>query len=274
MSGEPIPARPVKPGIAFCDAEPMHSSTIDITTPDGVADAYLTRPDGDGPYPAVLFMIDAIGLRPRIEEMADRIAERGYTVLAPNVFYRAGRAPIVPPPDPADPSGREEFFKKIRPLMESLTPERIDADAGAYLEYLEQVAPGPVAITGYCMGARLALRIAATYPDRVVAVGGFHGGGLVTDGPDSVHRLVGKLQAEVYLGHADQDPNMTPEQIAELERALDAAEVTYRSELYEGARHGYTMSDMAVYDEEATERHFRELFALLDRAFSAQPAAR
>jgi carboxymethylenebutenolidase len=247
----------------------MQSSTVDIPTPDGVADAYLTRPDDKQQHPGVLFMIDAFGLRPRIEVMADRIAARGYVVLAPNLLYRAGRAPVLPVPDFSKAEGRESFMKSIRPIMQELTPERVVADGGAYLDYLAGLAPGRVAITGYCMGARLGWRVAAAYPDRVVALGGFHAGGLVTDALDSPHLSAGQLKAELYLGHADEDPNNTPEQIAALERALDDAGVTYRSELYAGARHGYTMSDTAVYDEGAAERHFDELFALLDRAFAA-----
>lgn len=246
----------------------MHNSALDIPTPDGVADAYLTRKD-EQQHPGVLFLIDAFGLRPRIEEMAERIAARGYVVVAPNLFYRTGRAPVLPLPDLSQPENRASFMKSIRPIVQELTPERVVADGGAYLDYLAGVAPGPVAIAGYCMGARLGWQIAAAYPDRVVALGGFHGGGLVTDAADSPHRSAGQLKAELYLGHADEDPSNTPEQIAALERALDEAGVTYRSELYAGARHGYTMSDTAVYDQEATERHFDELFALLDRAFAA-----
>jgi carboxymethylenebutenolidase len=115
------------------------------------------------------------------------------------------------------------------------------------------------------MGVRIGWRIAAAQPDRVAALGGFHGAGLVTDAPDSPHRSAGQLKAEVYFGHADQDANMTPEQIGVLDEALDEAGVPHRSELYEGALHGYTMSDTAVYNEAACERHFSELFALLDR---------
>jgi carboxymethylenebutenolidase len=101
-------------------------------------------------------------------------------------------------------------------------------------------------------------------------VAGFHGGGLVTDAPDSPHRAAASLKAEVYFGHADNDQSNTPEQIAALDRALDEAGISYRSEVYEGARHGYTMSDMPVFDEAATERHFGELFALLDRTLDAR----
>lgn len=116
------------------------------------------------------------------------------------------------------------------------------------------------------MGGRLGWRIAASHPDRVVALGGFHTGGLVTDAPDSPHHSAGEMKAELLFGHADHDPSMNAEQIATLERALDDAAVRYRSELYEDAMHGYTMADTAAYDEAACERHFTELFALLDRA--------
>jgi carboxymethylenebutenolidase len=248
----------------------MDSSNVDVTTADGVADAYLTRPDGDGPHPAVLFVMDAIGLRPRIEEMADRIAAQGYVVLAPNLFYRAGRAPVLPLPDFTDDAERAGFMSSLRPLLEQLTPEAVASDGAAYLDYLAGVAPGPVAITGYCMGARVGWRIAAAHPDRVAALGGFHGGGLVTDAADSPHLTAGDLKAELYFGHADQDRSMTAEQITVLERALDDAGATYRSELYEGATHGYTMADTAAYDEAACERHFSELFGLLDRTFATR----
>jgi carboxymethylenebutenolidase len=221
----------------------------------------------------VLFIMDAFGLRPRIEEMADRIAARGYVVLAPNVFYRAGRAPVLAHPDFAEPGARERFFGAVRPLMDQLTPERIAGDGAAYLDHLAELAPGPVAITGYCMGARVGWRIAAAHPDRVAALGSFHGGGLVTEAPDSPHRSAGDLEAELYFGHADQDRSMTAEQIAALEQALDDAGARYRSELYEGAMHGYTMADTDAYDEAAAERHFSELFALLDRALDGRSEA-
>jgi carboxymethylenebutenolidase len=113
----------------------------------------------------------------------------------------------------------------------------------------------------------LGWRIATAHPDRVVALGGFHAGGLVTDSPDSPHRSASLMRAEVYFGHADEDPSMTAEQIAVLDRALDYAGLVARTEVYEGARHGYTMSDTAVYDEAACERHFEQLFGLLGRAF-------
>jgi carboxymethylenebutenolidase len=231
------------------------SSTIEIQTPDGVANAYLARPD-DEPHPGVLLLMDAYGLRPVIEEMADRNAADGSVVLVPNVFYRAGRSPVKPGTD----------FQEIRPLMAELTPDRLAADGAAYLDYLAEVgSPGPVAITGYCMGGRLGWRIAAAHPDRVAALAAFHTGGLVTDDADSAHRAAGSVDAELYFGFADQDRGMTAEHIATFEQALRDAGASYRAEVYDGARHGYTMADLEVYDEAAAERHFGELRALLER---------
>ena len=244
----------------------MTGSTIEIDTPDGVADAYLARPEEGQRHPGVLFIMDAYGLRPRIEEMADRIAERGYVVLAPNVFYRAGRSPVIPFPDFSDEGARGEFFKHVRPLMEELTPERVAADGVAYLDELARHSDGPVAITGYCMGVRLGIRIAAAHPDRVAALAGFHGGGLVTDDTYSPHKAVASIRADLYLGHADNDGSNSPEQIAALDAALDAAGVDHTTELYEGAAHGYTMSDTPAYNEQAAERHFTALFDLLGRS--------
>jgi carboxymethylenebutenolidase len=246
----------------------VNRSTIDIPTADGVADSYLVQPDGEGPHPGVLFIMDAFGIRPRIEEMADRIAEHGFVVLAPNVLYREGRAPVLPMPNSTDRDSRAAFMEKIMPLIRSLSTERIVSDGKYHLDYLAEAAPGPVALTGYCMGARVGWRLAAAYPDRVAALGGFHAGGLVTDDPDSPHHSADQIDAELYFGFADNDRGATPEQVAELERALDAAGVTYRSEVYTDAVHGYTMSDTAAYDEDAAERHFTELFALLDRALA------
>jgi carboxymethylenebutenolidase len=247
----------------------MQSSTVEIPTSDGLADAYVALPDRGDRSPGVLLVMDAFGLRPRIEEMADRIAEHGYAVLAPNVFYRAGRSPVLPFPDLSAEDGRKEFFRTVRPLMDELMPARVAADGEAYLDKLSEVADEPFAVLGYCMGARLGWRIAAAHPGRVAALAGFHAGGLVTDDPQSPHHSAGSLRAEVYLGHADNDPGMTPEQIATLNAALEEAGVTHSAEVYAGARHGFTMRDTPAYDEQACERHFAALFELLERTLGS-----
>lgn len=239
---------------------------IDVQTRDGVADCYLTRPTGDGGHPGVLFVMDAIGLRPQIEEMADRIAAQGYIVLAPNVFYRGGRAPLWATPNLEDAEARGRFFRTLGPLMGALTAEAVAADGRAYLDRLGELSDGPVGVTGYCFGGWFGWMVAAAHPDRVGALGGFHTGRMVTEDQDSAHLLAARIRAEVYWGHADQDPSMTVQNIAALEQAMDDAGVHHTTEVYEDAQHGYTMADTSAYDEAAAERHFEALFALLDRA--------
>lgn len=246
----------------------MTGTMIDISAPDGTAEAYVSRPD-EGEHPAVLLYVDAIGLRPRIEEMADRIASWGYIVMAPNVFYRDGTvAELRPTDDLTVPANREAFFGSAMGRVGAYTPDLSGPDLDAFLEALLDL-PGvsgrEIGATGYCMGGRLVLRAAGRHPAEVVAVGLFHGGGLVTDAPDSPHLAVAGARAEVIGGHADHDGSNGPEQIAALDAALEEAGLTYSTAVYEDAPHGYSMSDTAAYDEPATERHFRELEALFGR---------
>ena len=246
----------------------MRTSTVRIATADGSADAYLVRPDGDGPFPGVLMFMDAFGLRPRLAAMAERIAARGRAVLVPNLLYRSAESPLVDPDDLADPEKRGAVFGRLQPMMRALTAERLAADTDSYLDFLAAVpgvADRPAAIVGYCMGGRNALVAIEAHPDRIGALASFHAGRVVTDQPDSPHLRVGAITGEVYFAHADRDQSMTPEQIKTLEAALDEAGVTYTSEVYEGAPHGFTMSDTAMYDEAAEQRHWTNLFALLDR---------
>ncbi len=248
----------------------VQGTPVDIPTEDGTADAYLAHPADGQPRPAVLLYMDAFGLRPWLREMADRLAAAGYTVLVPNVFYRHGRAPVVELPEFIDPQARPEIFQEIGPIMQTLTPELAMRDAGAYLRWLADspvVADGPVALTGYCMGARLALLTAGTYPERVAAAAGFRGGRLATEEPDSPHLVAGQVRAELYFGHADQDPSLPVEQIERLESALTEAGVRHRCEVYPGAGHGFTQADTSAYDREADERHWTALLDLLKRTF-------
>ena len=243
------------------------TETIEIPVPDGTADASDARPD-DGTHPGVLFFMDAIGLRPQIAQMIERIAGWGYVVLAPNLFHRSGSAEdLAPQADLRQPGEREKFFKHVMPRVQGLTGERMERDIPAYLAALrglDGVAPGPVGVTGYCMGARLAVRAAGLDP-TVAAVGGWHGGGLVTEHDDSPHTRLPDARAEFVFGHADKDRSMGPEAIARLGEALDAAGLTAKNEVYDGAPHGYTMADTSMYDEAAAERHFEELEALFGR---------
>lgn len=246
----------------------VRGTSVDIPTADGTADAYLVHPNDDSRHPGVLLYMDAFGLRPHLKQIADRLASVGYTVLVPNVFYRHGRTPVVDLPEFIDPSARPELFEKIGPMLQSLTPDKAKRDADAYLRWLAdcpQAADGPVGITGYCMGAVLALRTAGSHPDRVAAAAGFHGGNLATEDESSPHLVADRVQAELYFGHADQDHALPPEQIGRLDKALTDAGVRFRAEVYTGAHHGYTQADTASYNAEAAERHWRALLDLFNR---------
>ena len=236
--------------------------TIQIDMADGTTEAYLTGDHG----PGVLFFMDAIGLRPRIEDMADRIASWGYTVLAPNVFYRDGTAAeLAPGADLREPGAREAFMPAAMERVKGLTTDLVARDLPAYLSALRslpETTGQDVGVTGYCMGARIAVRAAGSDP-AVVAVGGWHGGGLVTDGPDSPHLALASARAAFAFGHASHDRSMPPEAVAALGAALAEAGLPAVNEVFPGP-HGYSMADTSMYDEESTERHFASLRTLLD----------
>jgi len=271
---------PLGPDLTDRPQQEEHVHTIEIPMPDGgVAEAYVARPQAESgsEHPGVLLFMDAIGLRPRIAKMAQRIADWGYVVLAPNVFHRDGRAEdLAPTGDLRQPDERAQFFKELAmPRVQMLTSDKAERDIPAYLGALRGlpgVSAGPVGTTGYCMGARLALRTAGLDSD-VAAVGGFHGGGLVTDADDSPHRRLSGARAEFVFGHADQDRSMPAEAIVALGETLRDAGLTVSNEVYDGAAHGYTMSDTSMYDEAATERHFEELRGLLDRTLGGRAAS-
>ena len=252
----------------------MPIESIEIPAADGTAEALVARPStGTGPFPGVIFYMDAFGLRPRIEEMAQRIADWGYVVLAPNVFYRDGTVDqLAPAGDMSTPEGREAAGKAAFPRVGRLTSDKALPDIDAWvsaLAGLDGVASGAIGTTGYCMGARLAVRTATAHPEVVAACGGFHGGGLATDEPDSPHLGLVNAKARFVFGHADNDRSMAPDAVARLGAALRDAGLEASNEIYEGAPHGYSMADTSAFHPEATERHFEELRALLDGALKA-----
>ncbi|MET9764567.1 dienelactone hydrolase family protein [Streptomyces sp. NPDC006372] len=245
----------------------MPIEQLQITTPDGEADALAVFPDRAERHPGVLLYTDAFGVRPELEARARELAEHGYYVLVPNIYYRQGPAPVTELPQHIGEDIRPAVIARLMPLIEAHTSERVLRDADAYLEFLTtrpEVRPGPVGVIGYCIGAALAMRTATAHPDRVAAMAGFHPGFLVTDAPDSPHRLVPELTAEVHIGLAEGD--MTPEALGELDRALDAAGVGHTTEIYPGTRHGFTMSDTDAFDPSGLRRHWDRLLPLLERA--------
>ncbi|MFF5716616.1 dienelactone hydrolase family protein [Streptomyces buecherae] len=248
----------------------MPSTTVRIPTQDGQADAFAAHPDDGERHPGVLLYADAFGLRPELCDKARQLADHGYYVLVPNIFYRHGQAPVVELPPYIGEAERAGLFGQIMPVVQAHTTERVTRDAGAYLGFLAaqpEVGAGPLGAIGYCMGASLALRTAAAHPDRVAAVAGFHPGLLVTDEADSPHRLLGGLTAEVHFGLAEGD--LTPEALADLTQALDATGVDHAVETYPGTVHGFTMSDTAAFHPAGLQLHWDRLLPLLRRTLKA-----
>jgi len=242
----------------------MARETVSITTKDGKCPATVFTPEGRGPWPAVIFFMDGLAIRPPLLDMGERLSKAGFVVLLPDMFYRAGPyAPLDPKLVLAGPEAR----KALGPLMTSTDNRRAAEDAGAFLAYLDtrsDVAGTKVGVVGYCMGGAIALTVAGTYPGRVAAAASFHGGNLATDSELSPHRLAQHIKAQVYLGVADKDSSYPPEMAERLEKVLTEAGVRFQSELYPGALHGWTQTDFPIYDEAAAERHWRALTGLFD----------
>ncbi|GAA1481986.1 dienelactone hydrolase family protein [Gordonia sinesedis] len=247
---------------------PVAGATVDVSTPDGTVEAFVAKPtEAHGLLPGVLFFIDAFGLRDRTRRMVEEIASWGYIVMAPNVFHRLGSIDDLDLGDLTDDEHREAIFGDAMSRVGTLTDEIAERDLPAYLDALQSlpgVADGPVAVTGYCMGGRLAFLAAALRPDDVAAVALFHTGRLVTDEPNSPHLRAGDLTATVLAVHADHDRSMPPEAIAQFEHALADAGVPHSTSVYPGAPHGYTMADLPAYNADADTHHFTELRTLLD----------
>jgi len=242
----------------------MKHEQVTVAAKDGPCNAHVLTPDGEGPWPAVIFYTDAFGIRPAMIEMATQLAGGGYVVLVPDLFYRFGPyGPLVPKEVLAG-----DFRAIIGPMMASTDNLRAAADTAGFLAYLDSrsdVAGDKVGTTGYCMGGGMAISAAGAYPDRVAAVASFHGGNLATDEPTSPHLFAPKIKAEVYVAGADNDASYPPAMAERLEKALTDAGVRHRCEIYEGKLHGWMKPDMPVYDAAGAERGWRELFALYAR---------
>jgi len=243
---------------------------VEVKTPDGTCDAAFIHP-ASGSHPGVLLWPDAFGLRPSMREMAKRLAAEGYSVLVPNPFYRISKAPFT------DAStfnfANPDDMKKLGPLMGSVNaPGNAEKDAVAYVAFLDAQKPvnksKKIGTQGYCMGGPLVVKTAAALPDRIGAGGSFHGGGLVTDKPESPHLLAPKIKARMYFGIASNDDMRQPDAKDKLKEAFTAAKVPVEIEVYSGSLHGWCVPDMPqqngkpIYNKADAERAWGKLLAL------------
>jgi carboxymethylenebutenolidase len=231
-----------------------------VTTADGAMDVFVTWPEGEGPFPVVVQLMDGLGMRDELHGHARRVASWGYCVVAPDLFYRQGL------------KGPLDFAKegeKIMAAIGGLTAQMAKADVEAALALVEGdpiARPGAIALHGYCMGGKLTLELAQAMGAKVACGASLHPGGLATDAPGSPHRHLDRIEAELYFGIADQDAMATPEQMDTLEAALKAAGVTYQLEWHPGALHGYMMpSRPEIYHQQAAETAWGRMEALFAR---------
>ena len=244
----------------------MIEHRVEIVTDASVMDTFVAHPERNGPSPVILFYMDAPGIREELRDMVRRLATVGYTVVLPNLYYRAGTGTTLDQSRTREEGPERERMWK---LMYGINNALIMDDTRALLAFIDEQ---PYALTarigcvGYCMSGQYVFTAAAEFPDRIAAMASFYGVGLVTDRPDSPHLRAGRITADMYFGCAEIDDYAPPDVVLELERTLAATSATFEVERYPGTEHGFAFPKRAVYDKAAAERHWERLFALFRRA--------
>jgi carboxymethylenebutenolidase len=246
------------------NAAAVTEADVNVETPDGSADCYFVHP-ATGTAPGVLMWPDIFGLRPAFRQMAKRLAESGYAVLVVNPFYRVKKAPT------AD-AGAATPIPQVAPLMQALNETTHMTDAKAFVAWLDKqpsVAKNrKIGTQGYCMGGPIALRTAAAVPDRVGAVGSFHGAALVTKAPNSPHLQAAKTHAQFLIAIAANDDQRAPDDKNVLKETFEKASVPAEIEVYTGAAHGWCPPDTSVYNEAQAEKAWARLLVLYGKALA------
>src|SRR5579863_5637710 len=246
------------------NAVTVSESDVNVTTPDGVADCYFAHP-ASGTAPGVLMWPDIFGLRPAFRQMGKRLAESGYAVLVVNPFYRVKKAPTAE-------AGAATPIQQLIPLARGLNETTQMTDAKAFISWLDEQKPvarnRKMGTQGYCMGGPIAFRTAAAVPDRVGAVASFHGGGLVTDAPNSPHLQAAKTKAQFLIAIADNDDKRSPNDKTVLKETFAQANIPAEIEVYTDAAHGWCPPDSKVYNEHQAEKAWSRLLALYGKALA------
>ena len=252
----------------LANAADTAGAEVEIKSADGTADAYFVHPVS-GKHPGVLIWPDIFGLRPAFKQMATRLAESGYSVLVINPFYRVKKAPTAPEhPDFNDPATRQSLMG----MMNSLTPATAAVDAKAFVAFLDNQASvdkkRKMATTGYCMGGSFVLRTAAAFPERVGAGATFHGGGLVTDKPESPHLLIPQMKAHFLIAIAESDDKKEPDTKTVLRDSFDKVHLPAEIEVYAGTQHGWCPIDGAVYNHDQAEKAWSRMLVLFSNSLA------
>lgn len=242
----------------------MIEQTVDIPTKDGKTTTFIVHPDRGGPFPAILFYMDAPAIREELRDMARRLASSGYYVVLPNMYYRSGVMELGPIPPAMDAPER----KKMQDYMNSLTIPLVMDDTEALLKYVDGQAAaskGPLGCVGYCMSGQYAVNAAARWPDRVLAAASIYGTRLVTDAADSPHLMAKKAKGDLYFGCAEHDHYVPLEMIEQLKQQLAADKANAEVEIYPAVDHGFAFPKRPVYNKPAAEQHWERLLSLYRR---------
>ena len=241
---------------------------LDIPTADGAMNTFVVHPDEDGPFPVVLFYMDAPGKREELHTMARRLAAVGYCVVLPNLYYRTSR-------DFWLTERTEAAMARMFSLMGTLNATTTRTDTTALLAYVDKLPAADatrVGAVGYCMSGPIVVWAAAAFPDRFKCIASIYGANMATDQPDSPHRAVAGLRCESYFACAEIDKWAPPAAIAQLQAGLLAAGTPHRIEWYPGVEHGFAFPLRAgIYNQPAAERHWARLFSLFNRKLRTEP---
>jgi carboxymethylenebutenolidase len=249
----------------------MQESVVDIQTRDGTMNTFIFRPDGEGPFPVVIFYMDSVGVREELCDMCRRIATVGYYVIMPNLYYRLARSVDLDANRLHDPAYAENLAWMWK-LNRSLSNTMVEQDTQAVFDFLDTDAAarkGKVGIVGYCMSGRYVFRAAGAFPDRVASSASVYGARLITDQPDSAHLLASKIKGEMYFACAEHDIYAPPETLKELQSILDKAKIKSRIEIYPEAEHGFAFPARRLFHKASTERHWERLFDMFRRTLAA-----
>lgn len=244
----------------------MIERDLDIATQDGAMNTYTVRPDDGGPLPAVIMLMDAPGVREGLKEICRRIAQSGYFVVLPNLYYRTLRTFVCGPTrnHPEAEANRKRMFD----LLGSISNDKVAADTGAVLDRLPSMPdarPGKAGLVGYCMSGAFVTAAAARHPDRIGCFASYYGTRLITDKPDSPHLMLGDITAEGYYAFAEHDEYVPLKMIADFEQMLAAAPFPSKTEVEAGTHHGYAFSDRGQLHEAAREKHYERMLSLFRR---------
>jgi len=244
----------------------MIEHQIDIQTADGVMPTFVCHPERDAPYPAVLLLMDAPGIREELRDMARRLATAGYCVLLPNLYYRAGGDPMFNSQVLVD--GSDEH-KRMRAIRTGMTIPPVMRDVATLIDFIDSfdgaTTRAPVGCHGYCMSGPYALAAAAQFPDRIAGAASLYGTWLVSDAEQSPHHHLGDIRGEAYIGCAEHDSLAPMDMVAELKTLFDASGCNGELEIHPGVHHGFAFPQRSIYNKDAAERHWERLHALYRR---------